>query len=431
MRYSPIKKQLFVENRKKFTNRLKPKSIAAFNSNDIMPTSADGVMPFVQQTDLYYLSGIDQEESILLLFPGAAEKQNREILFLKETNEQIAIWEGHKYTKEEASEISGISSIYWLSRFEEIFDALLPQAEHIYLNGNEHLRAMKVVETRDDRFSKWCRNKYPLHHYERSQPIMHEIRPIKSQYEIDRIQEAIDITEKSFRRLLKFIRPGVMEYEIEAEMIHEFVSNRSRRHAFQPIIASGWNACVLHYVDNKDMCKDGDLVLMDFGAEYGNYNADLTRCVPVNGRFSKRQKDVYNAVLRVQREAMKMLVPGNTIPEYHKEVGKIMESELIGLGLLRKSDVKNQDENNPAYKKYFMHGTSHHLGLDVHDYGYPQQKMQTGMVFTVEPGIYIREESLGIRLENDVVITENDGVIDLMKNIPIEAEEIEEIMNSK
>ena len=431
MRYSPINKLLFVDNRAKFVKHLKPGSIAIFNSNDIMPTSADGVMPFVQQTDIYYLSGIDQEESILLLFPDAAEKQNREILFLKETNEQIAIWEGHKYTMDEAREISGISSIYWLSRFEEIFDALLPQANHVYLNSNEHLRAMKVVETRDDRFSKWCRNKYPLHQYERSQPIMHEIRPIKSQFEIDRLQEAIDITEKGFRRVLKFIKPGVTEYEIEAELIHEFVRNRSRRHAFQPIIASGWNACVLHYIDNKDMCKDGDLVLMDFGAEYGNYNADITRCVPVNGRFTKRQKDVYNAVLRVQKEAKNMLVPGNTIPEYHKEVGKIMESELIGLGLISKSDVKNQDENNPAYKKYFMHGTSHHLGLDVHDYGYPQQKMQAGMVFTVEPGIYIREESLGIRLENDVVITEDDGVIDLMKNIPIEVEEIEEIMNSK
>jgi len=430
MRYFPADKKLYLENRKKFSKHLSPKSIAVFNSNDIMPTSADGTMPFVQQTDILYLSGIDQEESILLIFPDAYEKQNREILFLKETNEEIAIWEGHKYTKVEARELSGIQSIFWISQFEEIFNTLVFQAETIYLNSNEHLRAQNLVETRDQRFSQWCKNKYPLFKYERCQPIMHSIRSVKSELEISQLKEAIHITEKGFRRVLNFIKPNIMEYEIEAELIHEFVSNRSRRFAFQPIIASGFNACVLHYVENKDRCKDGDLVLMDIGAEYGNYNADLTRCAPVNGRFTERQRSVYNAVLRVQREAMTMLSPGNTIPEYHKEVGKIMEKELLGLGLLSKTDIKNQDPNRPAYKKYFMHGTSHHLGLDVHDYGYPQMKMKAGMVFTVEPGIYIREENLGIRLENDIVIREN-GIEDLMKNIPIESQEIEEIMNSK
>ena len=429
MRYIPAGKELYIQNRKNFSKRINSSSIAIFNSNDTSPTSADGTMPFIQQTDIFYLSGIDQEESILLIFPDAHENHNREILFIKETNEEISIWEGHKYTKDEAREISGIQSIFWVSQFDEIFNSLVFQAEFIYLNSNEHLRAKNVVETRDGRFTDWCKSNYPLYKYERSQPILHELRTIKSHLEIKQLGKAIDITESGFRRVLKFIEPGVMEYEIEAELLHEFISNRSRRFAFQPIIASGYNACVLHYIENKDQCRDGDLVLMDIGAEYGNYNADLTRCAPVNGRFSERQKSVYNAVLRVQRAAMEMLTLGNTIPEYHKEVGTIMERELVDLGLLSKTDIKNQDPMRPAYKKYFMHGTSHHLGLDVHDYGYPQMKMKAGMVFTVEPGIYIREENLGIRLENDVVITDN-GIVDLMKNIPIETEEIEEIMNS-
>ncbi len=429
MRYSPAENKLFEGNRKKFTKQLKPNAISIFNSNDVMPTSADGTVPFIQQTDLFYLSGIDQEESILLIFPDAKEKKNREILFIKETNKEISIWEGHKYTKEEARELSGIQTVLWLTHFNDVFRSLVIQSEVIYLNSNEHLRAKNEVETRDLRFANFCKSKFPLHKYERSQPILHSIRAIKSHLEIDQLKKAISITEKGFKRVLKFIEPGVMEYEIEAELIHEFISNRSRRFAFQPIIACGFSACVLHYIENKGQCKDGELVLMDIGAEYANYNADLTRCVPVNGRFTDRQRSVYNAVLRVQKEAMAMLAPGNNIPEYHKEVGKIMENELVELGLIGKTEIKNQDPNHPAYKKYFMHGTSHHLGLDVHDYGYPQMKMETGMVFTVEPGIYIREEDLGIRLENDVVIS-NDGVIDLMIDIPIESEEIEDIMNS-
>lgn len=428
MKYTPLGKDLYIENRNRLANEMKTNAIAIFNSNDIMPTNADGTMPFRQNNDLLYLSGIDQEESILVLYPDFHDKKLREILFLKETNENIAIWEGHKYTKEEATEASGIEKVFWLSQFENVFNTLMAEAEYVYLNTNEHIRADAGVETRDARFGKWCRDKYPIHKYERSAPLMHKLRAIKSAKEIEAMQTACDITEKGFRRILQFVKPGVMEYEVEAEYIHEFVRNRSRGFAYIPIIASGFNACVLHYIENSKECKAGDVLLMDVGAEYANYNADMTRAIPVSGKFTQRQKDVYNAVLRVKREAMTMLKPGNVIPEYHKEVGKIMESELLGLKLLDKTDIKKQNPDTPAYKKYFMHGTSHHIGLDVHDVGNIYRKMQPGMVFTVEPGIYIREESLGIRLENDVVITEN-GLNDLMKNIPIEAEEIEDLMN--
>jgi Xaa-Pro aminopeptidase len=403
--------------------------MAVFNSNDILPTNADGTMPFKQNSDLFYLTGVDQEESKLILFPSSLDDTFREILFLKETNENIQIWEGHKLTKEEASEISGIETVYWLSQFNTVLNILMSEAEHVYLNTNEHIRAGSEVQTCDDRFLKWCKKKYPLHKYERAAPIMHHLRAIKSEKEIELIQHACNITEKAFRRVLKFVEPGVKEYEIEAEFAHEFIRNRSRGFAYTPIIASGANACILHYIENNAQCNKEDILLMDVGAEYANYNADMTRSIPVSGRFTKRQKEVYNAVLRVQREAMKMLMPGNQIRDYQKEVGLIMEKELLDLGLLDKTDIKNQNPKIPAYKKYFMHGTSHHLGLDVHDVGNMYREFEEGMVFTVEPGIYIREENLGIRLENDVVITKN-GVIDLMKNIPIEAEEIEEIMNS-
>jgi Xaa-Pro aminopeptidase len=335
---------------------------------------------------------------------------------------------GHKYTKEEASSTSGIQTVYWLSQFERVFNNLMVQAEYVYLNTNEHLRSAGTVETRDRRFLDWCLKKYPLHRYERLQPLLHNVRAVKSPFEIEVVKAAIGITEKGFRRVLNFVKPGVMEYEVEAEFLHEFIVNRATGFAFEPIIASGFNACVLHYVQNNGVCSDGDVLLCDVGAMYGNYNADLTRSIPVNGRFTRRQKEVYNAVLRVQREAMKMLLPGNTLPEYHKEVGKIMEGELLGLGLIDKNEIRNQDPENPAYKKYFMHGTSHHLGLDVHDYGNMFRPFEPGMLFTVEPGIYIREEKLGIRLENDVVIGA-DRVVDLMASIPIEADEIEELMN--
>lgn len=427
MKYLPIARELFEYNRKNLTQKLKPYSLAVFNSNDIMPTNADGTMPFRQNNDLFYLSGIDQEETVLLLFPDFPDEKFREILFVKETNKEIATWEGHKYTKEEAQETSGIKTIFWLSKFESVFNSLMAEAKQVYLNTNEHLRASNPVETRDARFLKWCKESYPLHQYERIAPLMHQLRAIKSRWEIDLLKHACDITEKGFRRLLSFVKPGVMEYEIEAELSHEFLRHRSRGFAYQPIIASGSNACVLHYIDNSQECKDGDVLLLDIGAEYANYNGDLSRSIPVSGKFTPRQKDVYNAVLRVQRAAFDFLRPGNVIKKYHDEVGKIMESELIRLGLLDKMDVQKQDPENPLYKKYFMHGTSHHIGLDVHDVGNIYREFEPGMVFTVEPGIYIREEGLGIRLENNVVIQE-EGVLDLMAAIPIEAEEIEELM---
>lgn len=429
MKYTPINSQLFIENRKRLAKKLKPNSIAVFNSNDIMPTSADGSMMFVQNTDIFYLSGIDQEESILVLFPDAIEEANREILFLKETNEHIAIWEGHKYTKEEATATSGIKKIFWMKDFFVTFNALISEAENVYLNTNEHARAVVEVQTRDSRFIKFCQERYPLHNYNRSAPIMRELRAIKSKYEVELMQNACNITEKGLRRLLGFVKPGVMEYEIEAELTHEFVRNRSRGFAYGPIIASGASACILHYTDNNKECKSGEVILLDVAAEYGNYASDLTRCLPINGKFTPRQKDVYNAVLRVMRAAIKMLVIGNNITDYHKEVGKLMESELIGLGLLNKNEVEKQNQGMPLYKKYFMHGTSHFLGLDVHDVGSKYRLFEPGMVFTCEPGIYIPEEDLGIRLEDDILITEN-GPVNLMANIPIEADDIEKLMAS-
>lgn len=431
MKYASINNKLFIDNRKKLTKQLRTSSIVVLNSNDIQPTNADGTMLFQQNSNIFYLSGIDQEESILVLFPDYPDKKMREILFLRETNEEIAIWEGHKYTKEEAASVSGIQTIKWLSEFESTFYALMAEAEHVYLNTNEHVRRPLVeVETRDMRFIKWCKNKFPLHNYHRIAPVLNNLRMIKSEIELELMQIACDITEMGFRRVLNFVQPGVFEYEIEAEFIHEFIRRRSKGFAYTPIIATGFNACVLHYIENKDQCKDGDVLLIDVGAEYANYNADLTRSIPVNGRFTPRQRAVYDAVLRVQRAAFDMLRPGNVIPEYHKEVGKVMESELLGLGLIDKTDIKNQDPDRPAYKKYFMHGTSHHLGLDVHDVGSQFRKFEENMLFTVEPGIYIREENLGIRIENDVVILK-DGIYDLMAGIPIEAEEIEDIMNQK
>lgn len=429
MKYQPLSADLYIRNREKLAQKLAKDSVAIFNSNDIMPTNADGTMRFRQNNDLFYLCGIDQEETILLIAPDCPNPAWREVLFLRETNEHIAVWEGHKYTKEEAEAASGIKNIHWLSDFDQIFNSVMALSERVYLNTNEHLRAGVVVETRDARFIKSCKERFPLHEYERLAPIMHELRGAKEQAEIDQLQIACDITEKGFRRILKFVKPGVTEFEIEAEYLHEFVRNRSKGFAYEPIIASGANACVLHYIENSRSCHDGDLLLMDVGAEYGNYNADMTRTIPVNGKFTERQKAVYDAVLRVQREAMNILRPGTNIQDYHKEVGLIMQSELIGLGLIDQTDVKNQDPKWPAYKKYFMHGTSHHLGLDVHDVGTMHGPITPGMVFTVEPGIYIPAENLGVRLENNIVIQEN-GYFDLMRNIPIEAEEIEELMNS-
>ncbi len=432
MRYKKIDQSLFVDNRKRFVKELKPGSVAVFNSNDIMPTNADGTMRFRQNNDLFYLTGIDQEETILVLCPEYPDKKYREVLFLGETSELIATWEGHKITKEEARQQTGIDTVLWTSEFHKLFNTMMVMGgvEFVYLNTNQHYRAEVAVETRDVRFIKWCQEKYPIHKYERSAPILAKLRAVKSEDEIELMQKACDITNKAFRRVLKFVKPDVLEYEIEAEFIHEFIRNGSRGFAYEPIIASGVNSCVLHYIENSLPCKAGDVLLLDVGAEYANYNADMTRTIPVNGKFTKRQKDVYNAVLRVKRSAMKLLRPGVVYFDYHKEVQQVMERELIKLKLIDKTDVKKQHPDKPIFMKYFMHGTGHHLGLDVHDTGNMFDKIQSGMVWTIEPGIYIKEEGLGVRIENNVVITKN-GLRDLMKSIPIEVEEIEELMNSK
>ncbi|WP_233898876.1 aminopeptidase P family protein [Tenacibaculum piscium] len=429
MKYDQINSNLFIKNRKNFMAQMKPNSVAVFNSNDVYPVSADSMLPFEQHRDIFFLSGVDQEESILLLFPNCPKEHLREVLFVRETNEHIAVWEGAKLTKEKATETSGIKSVYWLQDLEKVLAEIMALAENVYINTNEHYRASVETETREARFTKWLLAKYPAHSVAKSNPILQHLRSLKDQIELDLIQKACDITEKGFRRVLDFIKPGVWEYEIEAEYIHEFIKNRSKRFAYTPIVASGNNANVLHYIENNQQCKAGDLILMDVGAQYANYASDMTRTVPVSGRFSERQKAVYNAVNHVKDEATKLLVPGTIWADYHKEVGKIMTSELLDLKLIDKADVQNEDPNWPAYKKYFMHGTSHHMGLDTHDYGLLHQPMQANMVFTVEPGIYIPEEGFGIRLEDDVVIQQNGAPFNLMRNIPIDADEIESIMN--
>jgi Xaa-Pro aminopeptidase len=429
MKYLPVNERLFTNNRKNFVSRIKTNSIALFYSNDEFPRSGDQAFIFKQNPDFFYLTGIDQEQSILLLYPECPNPQYREVLFLRQTNEHIAVWEGHKYTKEEARAASGIEQVYWLSDFDAIFQGIVHYAANIYINTNENDRANVAVPYRDLRMLEELRVKYPLHHYERSALIMRDLRPVKSDIEVELTKIACGITRDAFIRVLKFVKPGVAEYEIEAEIIHEFVKQRATGHAYNPIIGSGKNAIVLHYIDNNQVCKDGEVILLDFGAEYANYNADMTRSIPVSGHFTPRQRDVYNAVLRVMKEATKMIVAGAVWNEYHDEVGKIMTGELIGLGLLDKHDVEKQDPKMPLYKKYFMHGTSHHLGLDVHDFASRYKPFEAGNILTCEPGIYIPEEGLGIRLENNILITK-DGNIDLMADIPLEADDIESIMNS-
>lgn len=428
MKYEAIDSNLFIRNRQKLKNRLAAGSIAIFNSSDIMPTSADGNMPFKQDASFFYMTGIDQEESILLIAPDYPNDSYKEILFLKETSELIAIWEGHKYTKAEATKTSGIQTVMWLDQFEGVLNTILAETSSIYLDANEHIRNSSKVETRTDRFNKWIKDLYPLHRYERLAPILSDLRMVKEEQEIALIQKACDITEIGFRKVLKTLKPGIGEHEIEAEYAYEFLKNRANGFAFDPIMASGANACVLHYLDNDQICQDGDLILMDVGACYGNYNADMTRVLPVNGKFSDRQRDVYQAVLNVKNFAASILTAGTLITEYSQEVGQYMTSELIGLGLLDKTDVANQNPDQPLYRKYFMHGTSHHLGVNVHDVSSFYKKLENNMVLTIEPGIYIREEGIGVRLEDDVVVTEGSP-INLMKNIPIEIEEIEQLMN--
>jgi Xaa-Pro aminopeptidase len=429
MKYHSINTQLFIDNRKRFTQELPPNSMAILLANDEMPRSADQAFVFRQNPDLFWLSGIDQEKTILIIYPDCPNPLYREALFLRKTNEVIAVWEGHKYTMNEARNTSGVQQIFWEESFESALKSLMTYCERVYVNLNENDRSDSVVPYKDIRFTNELKYNYPAHEFKRLGPIMAKLRSVKHPLEIDLIKQACGITRDAFKRVLKFVKPGVMEYEVEAEIIHEFIRQRANGHAYTPIIASGASACVLHYVENNKPCNDGDLVLMDFGSEYANYASDLTRTIPVNGRFSPRQKDVYNAILRVMKQAKTMLKPGVILAEYNKEVGKIMESELIGLSLLDKDAVQKQDPENPLYKKYFMHGTSHFMGIDVHDIGNRYAPMQVGNVFTCEPGIYIQEEKIGIRIENDILITEN-GIIDLMEDIPIEVEEIEDLMNS-
>ncbi len=428
MKYPQINQDLFILNRKNFIKELKDNSLAIFQSQDEFPRSGDQNFVFKQNPDLFYLTGIDQEQTILLLYPDCPNPLYRQVLFLRQTNDYIKVWEGYKYTKEQAKATSGIESIFWLDDFDNILHSIVNYADNIYLNTNENDRYAHTVPYRDIRFIEQMRSKYPLHRYERSAPIMRGLRAVKSDIEVELTKKACGITRDAFERVLKFIKPGVKEYEIEAEIIHEFIRQGGTGHAYTPIIASGHNANILHYIDNNQECKAGDVILFDFGAEYANYNADMSRSVPVNGKFTQRQKDVYNAVLHVMKEATKLLVTGTVWNTYHEQVGEIMTEQLVNLGLLSTADVKNQNPAWPAYKKYFMHGTSHHLGIDVHDFAGRYTSFAAGNILTVEPGIYIPEEGLGIRLENNILITAT-GNIDLMADIPVETAEIEDIMN--
>lgn len=430
MKYESLKNDFFTENRKRFAKQMKKNSMAVFVANEIMPRSADASYKWRQSPDLFYLSGIDQEETMLIIFPDAPQKKWREILFVRETNEHIKTWEGEKLTIMQASEVSGIETVFWSKSFDALLHTLALQADAIYLNTNENDRAVSEIPTADIIFADKIKQKFPLHQLLRAAPIMAALRTVKSKYEIALTQKAVDITHSAFERILQYVKPGVWEYEIEAEMIHEFIRNKSTGHAFDPIVATGANACVLHYVSNNKQCKTGDLVLLDFGAEYANYNADMTRTIPVSGKFTKRQKEVYNAVLSVMKQAKSMMKPGISLFDFNNSIGEVMEAELVKLKLLKTQDIKNQQKNNPLYKKYFPHGTSHFLGLDVHDIGDRYAKLPSGALLTCEPGIYIPEEGIGIRLENDIYVT-SKGNTDLMEKVPLEAEAIEEWMNKK
>lgn len=430
MKYQSIDNRLFIENRAKFVAQMKPNSIAIFRSNYEFVRNGDATMDFKQHSDLFWLTGIDQEDSILVLFPDSPEEAYRECLFLKQTNAVIAVWDGHKYTKEEATTTSGIKSVFWNDTFQSAIRSKINYAENIYLTLNENDRYSYKAPYSDLDFARDIQRDFPLHTYYRAAPILQRLRSVKSEIELALTKHAISISKKGFERILKFVKPGVMEYEVEAELIHEYIRNAGTGHSFHPIVASGESACVLHYVDNNKPCKDGDLLLVDCGVDYANYASDMTRVLPVNGKFTDRQKQVYNAVLRVMREATKLLVPGTMLMDYHKVVGKeLMEKELVDLGLLSMDDIKNEDPSWPAYKKYFMHGTSHFLGIDVHDVGMRYEPMQAGNLFTCEPGIYIQEEGIGIRLENNILIT-NNGPVDFMDaiNMPLEIDEIESMM---
>lgn len=418
---------LFESHRRNLANLLEDKAIAVIHSNDIYPTNADAVLPFKQSNDLFYLTGITQEETVLVLFPDAHEEKDREILFIREPNEHLSIWEGHKLTKEQAIERTGIKRVEWVVGFKDTFKRLALQADSIFLSTNEHPRNSTSIQTRNDQFISECKRMLPLHRYGRLAPLLQGLRSIKSEEEITFTKKACDITEAGFRRILSFVKPGVGEWEVEAEFIHEFTKSGSRGFAYSPIIAGGENARTLHYVENNCELRDGDLLLLDIGAEYGGWNADMTRTIPVNGKFTSRQRAIYEAVLRVLRFSNSILRPGILLPEYQKQVLSEMENELIGLKLFTAEEATAQDDSKPLVKKYFMHGTSHHLGLDVHDVAPPFQAVSPGMIFTIEPGIYIQDENIGIRLENDYLIGETEN-INLMASIPIEPDEIESLM---
>ena len=430
MKYKPLNNSIYKRNRLNFMDQMKGSSMAIFNSNDIYPVSADTELPFEQHRDIFYLTGIDQEETILILYPSSKDNKTRENLFIRRSDEHTKIWEGEKLSKDLATKLSGVENVHFVEDFKNILHSISNKVDTFYINKNEHYRANSPVETREDRFINWLLKKYPAHKVAKSNPILQRLRSIKHLDEIDQIKKACQITKKGFDRVLRFVKPDVWEYQIEAEFIHEFINNSSKGFAYTPIIASGINNNVLHYIKNNKQCKDGDLILMDVGAEYGNYSSDMTRTIPVAGRFSKRQKEVYNSVLQVKNEATKLLTIGNNWKNFHEQVGEIMTQELFKIGLIDKNDIKNETKNNPAYKKYFMHGTSHHLGLDTHDYGLLEDPFQENMVFTVEPGIYIPKEGFGIRREDDVVIKSKEEPLNLMSDIPIIADEIEDIMNS-
>lgn len=427
MRYHKIDNQFFIRNRERFSKQMKTQSIALFVSNDEFPRNGDQFFPYRQSSDLFYLSGIEQEKTILLLSPESKNPKHREILFIVKSNEQIEIWNGHKYTKKEASEISGIENVYWIDEMDLILRELTLNAQNIYLDAYEYPKYSCEVETRELRFAKEIQQIFPLHTYERSAPILYKMRLLKSETEIQLIRKACEITNKAFRRILNFAKPDVWEFEIQAEMEHEFTTNRANGHAYYPIIASGKNSCVLHYIENDKQCLNGDIILFDFGAEYANYSADISRCIPVNGKFTPRQKAVYQAVLRTLYALAKKMNVGETLDNLDKLSKELIEKELIDLGLFTKEEVANQNPEEPLYKKYFMHGVNHHLGLDVHDVGDRTVPLTEGMVLTCEPGIYIREEELGIRLENNILITKN-GPVNLSHEIPIEIDEIEKLM---
>jgi Xaa-Pro aminopeptidase len=429
MRHAAIDPELFITNRKNLKRQLLPNSVAVVNSNDVLPANADGTLPLRQNSDLFYLTGIEQEESVLLLYPDAQDEKFREILFVRDANPLLETWEGHKLTKEEARKISGVLRVEWLSEFRSVYHRLMCECEHVYLNTNEHSRASIVVETRDARFVREAQRRYPLHDYQRLARLMRKLRAVKSDAEIALLRKACEITDAGFRRACRFVKPGVLENEVEAEYAHEFI-RRGARFAYEPIVASGKNSCVLHYVQNDQVCRTGDLVLLDVAASYANYNADLTRTIPVSGRFTRRQRQVYNAVLRVLRGASAAAVPGKLTRTWQKEAERMIEKELVDLGLLKTSQIKKQDPDQPALRKYFMHGIGHTLGLDVHDVTLGTDPIPEGAVLTVEPGIYIREEGFGIRLENNIVVRKG-GNVDLMGKVPIEADEVEKLMKGR